>query len=660
MNRKMVLLLLIGACGRAQFVGHTSPNEAEAIADGDMMVLATATALIEVGLEDIANPTQDGAREMTIGDPQRSTSINVTAQRAPQKALNNKSSKGKLDLMMVLDNSRDNDTRKIDYDKIAAAIKNFLTAISAVDWELTLAGGEKYSRSKELERIKSSSSISAIVKKIKDISKGVQSSWRAYDERVVWKARNVLGDVDQSGADAWKGGNKYLEDQRQQNFFPYSVWDSDKEKWVKVSSSYRNHSWLRAGAKLAVILVSDEDHQCTRAHSCSNNPKPSPCSFYGLGQDTRVINKQGAPSDYAWNSFDCGIDSSLVAELNYHKGIGKWRLFGIFDVKTKCSQLGNNYDPSSVWIKNSNKKHVNPCFNGRHNEMQSNSLAFAFSYKTRYAEHFSKVFDLNAGNYATFPENVKQDIGEHLIEARYDLGFTCTASDLKVTVGGTVIPSIEYTVSGSELTFRNKRIFLDRNANSGLATCTTEIINTAYRLALGRYTGKPRCGTDNKCSNSISCTYSNNTLTLNTTTGLTAGSKVHVCYEVAQGMENSIELPAARVANSVKLAVNGSHACDENQLTINNNTIMLNSGCAAQQNLKAGNKVKATFKEIIPLQEFTVSEPQSSSSTYSSEEWAVFVNAAETNDYERNDRTLTLTGDVPPDSKVKIELRLVP
>ena len=87
---------------------------------------------------------------------------------------------------------------------------------------------------------------------------------------------------------------------------------------------------------------------------------------------------------------------------------------------------------------------------------------------------------------------------------------------------------------------------------------------------------------------------------------------------------------------------------------------MLNSGCAAQQNLKAGNKVKATFKEIIPLQEFTVSEPQSSSSTYSSEEWAVFVNAAETNDYERNDRTLTLTGDVPPDSKVKIELRLVP
>ena len=82
-NRKMVLLLLIAACGRSQFVGHTSPNEAEAIADGDMMVQATATALIEVGLEDIANPTQDGAREMTIGDPQRSTSINVTAQRAP-------------------------------------------------------------------------------------------------------------------------------------------------------------------------------------------------------------------------------------------------------------------------------------------------------------------------------------------------------------------------------------------------------------------------------------------------------------------------------------------------------------------------------------------------------------------------------------------------
>ena len=192
--------------------------------------------------------------------------------------------------------------------------------------------------------------------------------------------------------------------------------------------------------------------------------------------------------------------------------------------------------------------------------MKCKATALPLPLVTRLAMQniLAKFLTLTREITQLFLKTFKQDIGEHLIEARYDLGFTCTASDLKVTVGGTVIPSIEYTVSGSELTFRNKRIFLDRNANSGLATCTTEIINTAYRLALGRYTGKPRCGTDNKCSNSISCTYSNNTLTLNTTTGLTAGSKVHVCYEVAQGMENSIELPAARVANL-------SQACRQRQ-----------------------------------------------------------------------------------------------
>lgn len=656
-------LLWLSACGRSQFNTVTT-DEADAAVDDDLMVQAAATSLTEIGLEDIANPTKDDTREMTVGDPRRSTSIEITAQPAPKKALNNKSSKGKLDLLMVLDNSQDNSTRKINYNKIAAVIKIFLEAISVVDWELTLAGGENYGKSKQLERIKASSSISTIVQKIKDINKGVQSSWRPYDERVVWKARNVLGDVKQSGAKAWKGGGKYTGDQKQQNFFPYSVWDSsvgENGAWVKDSNNYRNHSWLRVGAKLAVILISDEDHQCMRAHSCSNNPKPSPCSFYGLGRDTGVVNNQGAPSDYDWNSFDCGIDDHLVAELNYHKGNGKWRLFGIFDIETKCNQLGNNYDPNSIWIKNSNKKHVNPCFKNRHSEMKSNSLAFAFSYKTRYAKHFSKVFDLNAGNskYANFPTEVMQDIGENLIEARYDLGFTCAVSDLRVTIGSKVIPSTEYTVNGSELKFNNKRIFFDNKANSGLAVCNTEVLNKSYRLSLGRHTGTPRCGTDNMCSNSISCSYQGNRLTLNSTAGLKSGDKVHVCYEAAQGMENSIELPAARVKGSVKLAVNGNHACDESQLTITNNALMINSGCAAQHN-KTGNKLKATSKAITSLQKFTVSEPQSSSTTYSSEEWRVFVNEAETNDYQRQDRTLILTGNVPPDSKVKVELRLTP
>ena len=653
-------LLFLGACGQPQFSIDTEPNRGsgDAEVDDDMMVKATATSLLEIGLEDIANPTAEETREMTIGDPQRSTSIRLTLKRPPQKALNNKSSKGKLDILMVIDSSSDNGSRKINYDKIAVVIQNFLTAISAVDWKLTLAGSESYGKSKQLERLKASSSISSIVKKIKDIRKGVQKSWRTYDEHVVWKARNVLGDVDQSGAKAWKGGAKYPETQRMRNFFPYSVWSNNK--WIK-DSTYSNHSWLRANAKLAVLLISDEDHQCTRARSCSITPKPKPCSFSGLGKDTAVINKQGVPKGYKWNSFDCGINDHLVFELNYNKEESNWRLFGIFDIKTKCNQLGSNYDPNSVWIKNSNKKHVNPCFKKRHSNMKSDSLAFAFSYKTRYAEHFSKVFDLNAGSskYANFPQQVMQDIGDNLIEARYNLGFTCDKNKLSITIGGQPVKKDEYEINGNELKFKDDKIFLKRKANYGLAICNIEVLNTTYRLRLGNYTGTPRCGTDNQCSSSISCTYSGNRLTLNSTAGLKNNDKVYVCYEAAQGMENRIELPAARVKDSVKLAVNGSHACDESQLTLSNNAIMLSSGCAAQHN-KAGNKLAATFKAIATQQEFTVGEPQSSSTVYSKEEWKVFVNGLETHDYQRNDRVLTLTGNVPPDSKVKVELHLIP
>ena len=162
------------------------------------------------------------------------------------------------------------------------------------------------------------------------------------------------------------------------------------------------------------------------------------------------------------------------------------------------------------------------------------------------------------------------------------------------------------------------------------------------------------------CSNSISCTYSNRRLTLNDTSGLKVGDKVYVCYEVTGAEANRLNLPATRVAGSVKLAVNGTHACDEDELAINNDAIILNRSCAQQQNLSAGDKLKATFKQVNPLQEFTVQEPQRSSSTYSKEEWKVFINDVETQAFQRNNRTLTLTGSVPPDSKVKVELHFVP
>ena len=461
MLRVCVITVLLLACGQTRFDGSALPeiNQGSGDSEGDLAVTTETLALSYEEAFFTANPTEDGEQGGEVGsNPQRYASIEIKAERKPSKALNNRSSKGKLDILMVIDNSQDNGSRNIKYNKIAKVIETFLKQIGAVDWQLTLASGEKYANSRQLAKIKKSSSISTIVNKIKNFTSDVQTSWKVYDERVVWKTRNTLGDVDQSNSNAWKGRSNLPAEQRTQNFFPYSKWNGNK--WVKDGYN-SSHSWLRHDATLAVILISDEDHQCMRAHSCSINPKPSPCSFYGLGFDTGVIDGQGnKPSNYEWNSFDCGIENHLIAELNYHKGEDKWRLFGIFDIKRTCSELGDNYNTNSVWIKNSNKKHVNPCFKERFGQSTpASSFAFAYSYKTRYKERFSAIFDLNAGNYSQFPAKVKKDIGEHLIEAQYNLGFTCNEDDLEVKVGNQVVSKSEYTLQGQILTFNNKRIF---------------------------------------------------------------------------------------------------------------------------------------------------------------------------------------------------------
>ncbi len=680
--------LLILACGRSQFTATVeSSDENDATAgnnmSGDTRVLAQPLpTTIEVGLQGIANPIREGQRTMTLGDPHRSTSVALTALAKPRKPLNNLSSKGKLDLLMVIDNSQDNGARSINYTNIAGVISNLLAALSAVDWRLTLASSTHPRYLSQQTKVRASSSIAAIHNVIENLRDGVQDAWRVYDERVVWKTRSVLGDGAVAAAAAWKGGVN-TEEQRSANFFPFSAWDSTDAKWVKTSDYAASHSWLREEAKLAVIMISDEDHQCTRDPNSEGD---------GGGPDTREVLRQktedptSVPDDYRWNSFTCGIGRQLVAELDYHKGAYdrdrdeyKWRLFGIFDTHTRCKDLGDDYDPESVWIKNTNKKHINPCFKGRSDKpnfiMSPDSLAFAFSYKTRYGQHFSNIFDLNTDdNYASFSDDVKEGISEHLVEARYDLGFSCAIDDLEVKIGEEIIPHIVYdddenrdvtmyNLAGNILTFPNDRIFFEKEANSGLATCTTEVIEPSYDLHLQGYKGTPRCGEDNMCSTPVACTYAQNNdeLTLMTRTGLSVGDAVHVCYDAEDGMENRLGLPSARVADSVKLAVDGQLVCNEQELTLDGDSIELDSACAAQH-VSRRDTITATYKEIISQQQFTVSAPIRSSTTYNKEEWKVFVNDVQIKDtdYQRQGRTLTLTGKVPPDSKVKVELHLIP
>ena len=238
-------------------------------------------------------------------------------------------------------------------------------ALSGVDWKLVLATSEMYKKNiTTLIRGKYlPGQVNEFKNKIRAFANDTATykAWDTKREKIVWKARQVLGDIDQRDSNAWKGkrnreGENIDSERQTQNFFPYSVWKNGK--WVKSSSYTSSHSWLRENSSLAVILISDEDLQCNR----------SPTSYYGLADDTRIAN------DYPWDSFYCGMTNHIVRDLNWHRpdrdGEDMWRLYGVFDTKTTCTDLnydtpGTKYYKKHVWEHRDNNSTVeltNPCF----------------------------------------------------------------------------------------------------------------------------------------------------------------------------------------------------------------------------------------------------------------------------------------------------------
>ena len=452
--------------------------------------------------EFVANPTEDRVKTLQWGYRKQSERINLTKRRERMGAERitqldkiprsievrqtytsqttitktfDATKAGILDILMVIDNSSDKSgtilgvdlaKKNIDHNKLANKLSGLLTGsgvLSGIDWKLVLATSDRYRKNiNPLIRGKYlPGQANEFIQKIKSFAKDAKkySAWETHREKVVWKARKVMGDVDQPGADAWKGqhyksdpsyATKDSSSQRFQNFFPYSVWRGSK--WVKSNDYASKHSWLREGSSLAVILISDEDQQVNR----------SPSSYYGLAADTRIAGK------YPWDSFYGGMKDHIVREMDWHRpdrdGEDMWRLYGVFDTNTTCKDLnfsmpGTKYFKKHVWEHADNNSTIgimNPCFDCfslkkkkchvlERRVFSGNHKAFAANFLSN-KRYFSNIFYLYDDSYAL--NKIAEDVKKIL---KHDFRLDHNRSSVKsiaVRVDNTLISSSKYKLDG--------------------------------------------------------------------------------------------------------------------------------------------------------------------------------------------------------------------
>lgn len=471
--------------------------------------------------EFIANPTEDRVKTLQWGHKKQNEKINLANRRERMGAERivqldkiprsaevrqthssqtnitktfDATKAGILDILMVVDNSNDKSgtilgvdlsKKNIDHNKLADKLSELLTgngALSGIDWKLVLATSEMYGRNiTTLIRGRyHPGQANEFKKKIKLFANDTKKykSWNTQREKLVWKARQVMGDIDQPGAEAWKGKHfksnpSHADSNRSyQNFFPYSVWQGDK--WVKSSSYTSKHSWLREGSSLAVILISDEDQQVNR----------SPSSYFGLAPDTRIAGK------YPWDSFYGGMKDHIVLEMDWHRpdrdGEDMWRLYGIFDTKTTCKNLNFNmpdtkYYKKHVWEhpdNNSTIELMNPCFDCRalnnkchlleRRVFSGNHKAFASNF-LKNKKYFSEIFYLYDDNYAL--DKIAEDV-KNILKKDFRLDHhEDTINSIEVRIDNIVIRSSKYDLDGYALRFAK-----------GVLTSSSEQVKVQYEI----------------------------------------------------------------------------------------------------------------------------------------------------------------------------------
>ena len=182
-----------------------------------------------------------------------------------------------------------------------------------------------------------------------------------------------------------------------------------------------NYSWVRANSTLALIIITDEDHQCTNSGAADNR-----------GNDS--------------NSFFCGNELSDFITA-FRRIRPTTRLYGIFDTNANCGNYRTDYKCYDRGVTNSHSvcPITNPCYNREDNE-----LVRSLNYLAPGRSAYDLVSDINSANYNGILSSISANISE-ILQDQFTLSYTPDNRGVEVRVNNIVTTS--YRLTGKILTF---------------------------------------------------------------------------------------------------------------------------------------------------------------------------------------------------------------
>ena len=223
--------------------------------------------------------------------------------------------KGLLDLLIVVDNS---DSMEPKNELVKNNLGKLIPKIDNTDWKILMMNSESRSneRSGECRRKITQSNKSAFKRELQAII-DERKAWR---ENITWQIRKGLAEC--------------------QGFY--------KDRSGSVGYRKNEGNWMRKGSVLAVLVITDEDFQCSRCKDNNCNANPLECS-------------EGAPDALPrlkCNSFHCGF-GGLEKELSAYRTSDKLAFYAIINNSDRTCQ-GQNKTCKVVGCNNSYV--TNPCY----------------------------------------------------------------------------------------------------------------------------------------------------------------------------------------------------------------------------------------------------------------------------------------------------------
>ena len=322
--------------------------------------------------------------------------------------------KGIVDILLIVD---DSDSMQAVHGKLKALASNselkLLKGIEHSNWRLAIADTQGGGCLRAVIDKNNISDYLTIMKDIEDVAA------TDHHERVVFKIRKLMGVID--GACTGKLGA----------------------------------GWFRPKSTLAIIAVTDEDHQCSWSNSPGNT---------GDG-----------------NTYHCTMtgDNSVDSELKKITSSGKvdWmKLYGIMDETATCGKMRQDASIGHCYASDADASQcgfTNPC--------ASRGAAHKFR-SANFAQAGFTIKDINRSDYAGIFDEVVEDINDALqdrfmLKAKPDLSESATKK-FTVSINDTKVSESLYTVDANNktLTFNNNSL------QTLIADIDTPVIQVSYQV----------------------------------------------------------------------------------------------------------------------------------------------------------------------------------